>query len=75
MKIKCRELKDVSVGAEKEAVESSLRQSLEGNGIDWVVDAMHHMEKYSKRHDYLDVFKELKIARLRIELCLKTSTD
>ena len=75
MKNKYGELKDVSIGTEKEAVESSLGQSLEGQGADWIVDAIHHMENYSERHGYLDVFKELKVARLRIELCLKSEKE
>lgn len=75
MKNKKGELSVVPEGAETRFVRNRVSQSLDGNDICWVLDVMRDLERYSERNGYVDVFKELKVARLRVELCLKSGDD
>ena len=75
MKNRSGELSVVPDGADKRFVQNRVQQSLDRDDIHWVLDVMRDLERYSERNGYVDVFKELKIARLRVELCLKTDAD
>ena len=75
MKNKKGELSVVPDGADKRFIRNRVRQSQDRDDIHWVLDVMRDLERYSERNGYVDVFKELKIARLRVELCLKADAD
>ncbi|ABG30821.1 hypothetical protein CEP88_15840 [Roseobacter denitrificans] len=72
MKNKNGELSVVPQDAEKRLIKNRVGQSLDRDDIYWVVDVMRDLERYSERKGHMSVFKELKVARLRVELCLKS---